>query len=160
MALPDMYLLIDGQKTGKIKGDSDDALHKDQICISDWSWGMTTSSSMGGMGGAVKTSLSEISFVKYVDTSSTALMSVMRNNETIKKGILTVRKPGGKPIDYFTISFERARISAYSVASKSGVELVEQISIAFEKVEIQHFSLDVNGGRGAGSTFMTEVTKT
>ena len=160
MALEDMFLLIEGQKTGKINGESSDAVYSGQIQVNGWSWGMSGSSSMGGMGASSKTALSELSISKSVDTASTALMSVMRNNEVIKKGILTVRKAGSKPLDYFKIIFERARITSYSVGSQSGPDLSEQLSIAFEKIEVQYCAQDENGGKKGTSTFSAEITKT
>jgi type VI secretion system secreted protein Hcp len=158
MAIADMFLLIEGQKTGKIVGESRDAVYPDQIDLIGWSWGMSTST-VGGMSTSTRTALSELSVVKKVDTASTALMSVMRNNELIKKGVLTVRKAGSKPIDYFTVTFERARITAYDVCSDDGPELTERLSIAFEKIEIQYFAQDDKGAKKGGSTFMTEVTR-
>lgn len=157
MALADMFLLIEGQKTGKINGGSADAAHHGHIDLLDWSWGMATSGSMGGAGDALKTSLSEITLVKGVDSASTALMSVMRNGEIIKKGVLSVRKSGGRAMVYLTVTFERARITSYSLASQSGPELVERLSVAFEKIEIQHFSQDEKGAKKGGSTFNAEV---
>ena len=64
MALEDMFLLIEGQKTGKINGESNDAVYPGQIQIAGWSWGMSSSSSMGGMGASSKASLSELSISK------------------------------------------------------------------------------------------------
>ena len=159
MALEDMFLLIEGQKTGKISGESRDAVYPGQIQVSGWSWGMSSSSSMGGMGASGKAALSELGISKGVDTASTALMSVMRNNEVIKKGVLTVRKAGSKPLDYFKIIFERARITSYSVGSQSGPELTEQLSIAFEKIEVQYCAQDDSGGAKGTSTFTAEVIK-
>lgn len=156
MALADMFLLVEGQKTGKIVGESRDAVYPGQMQLSGWAWGMSTSAVVG-MNTLFRTALSELNITKKVDTASTALMSVMRNNELIKKGVLTVRKGGGKPIDYFKVTFERARITAYDVSSDDGPELTERISFAFEKIEIQYFAQDEKGGAKGGSTFMTEV---
>lgn len=159
MALADMFLLMEGQRTGKITGESKDAAYAGQIAVTGWSWGMS-SASVGGMSEASRSALSELNIVKEVDTASTALMSVMRNNELIKKGVLTVRKAGSKPLDYFKIVFERARITSYDVGSDGGPELNERLSIAFEKIEVQYFVQDDTGGKKGGSTFMTEVSST
>jgi type VI secretion system secreted protein Hcp len=51
-----------------------------------------------GRGGAtVRTALSELRFTKGTIGPRTQLMSVMRNNELIKKAVLTVRKAGAVP---------------------------------------------------------------
>lgn len=157
MAKGDMLLLIDGQKTGPIKGESADKTYPGQIDILDWSWGMDSASTLGGAGAGSKTSLSSLRIVKAVDTASTPLMSLMRTGELIKKAVLTVRKAGGVQIDYFTLTIERGRITAYEVASHSGPELTERLSIAFEKIEVQYFAQDEKGARKGASAFSTEV---
>ena len=157
MAKGDMFLLIDGQKTGTIKGESADKVYTGQIDVLGWSWGMSSSTAIGGASSGAKTSLSELRIVKAVDTATTPLMSVMRSGEIIKKGVLTVRKAGGTQIDYFTITIERGRITAIEVASQDGPDLTEQLSIAFEKIEVQYFAQDDKGARKGGSTFTTQV---
>jgi type VI secretion system secreted protein Hcp len=158
MALGDMFLSIEGQKTGKILGESKDAEYPGQIQILGWTWGMTSSASMGSSAGSTKTALSEINISKNVDTASTALMSVMRSNELIKRGVITVRKAGTNPIDYFKITFERARITSHTIGSQAGPELMEQLSIAFEKIEVQYSAQDATGGKKGTSTFAADVT--
>jgi type VI secretion system secreted protein Hcp len=158
MALADMFLLIEGQKTGKISGESKDAVYPGQIQILDWSWGMSSSASMAGTSATNRTALSELSIVKNVDTASTALMSVMRSNEVIKKGVITVRKAGNNPLDYFQIIIEKGRITAYAVGSQTGPVLTEKLSIAFEKIEVHYSAQDDTGGKKATSTFSAQVT--
>ena len=157
MAKGDMFLLIDGQKTGTVKGESSDKVYPGQIDVLGWSWGMSSSSAMGGSGEGLKTSLSELRISKAVDSASTPLMSVMRNGELIKKAVLTVRKAGGVQIDYFTLTIERGRITSYEVGGQFSPELSEQLSIAFEKIEVQYFAQDEKGARKGGSMFNTEV---
>ncbi len=157
MALSDMFLLVDGQRTGPIKGESADKVHAGQIDVLNWSWGMSSAHSMGGAGTGLKTSLSELRVSKMADTASTSLMAVMRNGEIIKKAVLTVRKAGGVQQDFFTLTIERGRITSYEIGSQSGPELGEQFSIAFEKIEVQYFEQDATGGRKGASTFHTEV---
>ncbi len=157
MANGDMFLLVEGQKTGTIKGESFDKTRVGEIDITGWSWGMTTHAAMGGAGAGLKSALSELRITKMVDCASTPLMSVMRSGELIKRAVLTVRKAGGAQIDYFTLTIERGRITSFEVGSPSGPELIEQLSIAFEKIEVQYFEQNEKGGRKGGSTFNTEV---
>jgi type VI secretion system secreted protein Hcp len=157
MASADMFLLLEGQRTGFVKGESTDSVYPGQIDVLGWAWGMTSSAAIGGAGGAAKTALSELRIRKQADTATTGLMSVMRNGEVIKKAVLTVRKGGGVPIDYFTLSIQQGRITAYELESQAGPVLSEQLSIAFEKIEVQYFAQDSKGARKGGSTFSTEV---
>jgi type VI secretion system secreted protein Hcp len=132
-----------------------------EMAIREWSWGMTTGSAMGG-GRASRTALSELRIVRWVDAASTALMSVMRNNDVVKRAVLSVRKPsGGTPIDYFVVTIERGRITSYEVSSSGepGM-LAETLSVAFEKVEVQYQRQSSTGGKQAGSTFAADVGAT
>jgi type VI secretion system secreted protein Hcp len=157
MASPDMFLLVEGQSTGTVKGESADSVYPGQIDVLGWSWGMSSSAAIGGGGGAVKTALSELRIRKLADTATTALMSVMRNGEVIKRAVLTVRKSGGNPIDYFVVKVEQGRITSYDVESQGGPEVSEQFSIAFERIEVQYYEQAQSGARKASSTFSTQV---
>lgn len=159
MAKCDMFLRLDGAKTGTVKGESFDATHPEEIEVVDWSWGMSAHRDVGGGGATGRTALSELRIVKRVDTASTALMSVMRNNEPVKKAVLTVRKAGDRPIEYLIVTIERGRIVSYDIASESalGPELTERLAIVFEKIEVEYHPQDPKGGRKGGSLFVTDV---
>ena len=157
MASGDMFLMIDGERTGVVKGESNDSVYPGQIDVTGWSWGMTTSAAIGGSGSGARSQLSELRVRKLTDTASTALMSVMRNNELIKKAVLTVRKAGGVQIDYLTVTLKKARITYFEIAAPSGPQLSEELSIAFESIEVEYYAQDQKGGRKGGSLFSAEV---
>jgi type VI secretion system secreted protein Hcp len=159
MALGDMFLKIDGTRSGPIKGESNDSTHPDEIEVQDWSWGMRASAALSGGGAAAKTSLDSFQVTKSVDAASTALMSVMRNHELLKKVVLTVRKSGSKPIEYFMITLENARITSYDVATVTGAsyQLVEKVLFSFDKISVEYYPQDEKGARKGGSNFTTTV---
>ncbi len=157
MAKGDMFLLVEGKMTGVIKGESVDSARAGEIDITGWSWGMESQAAMPGAGSGLKTSLSQLRISKLVDRASTALMTVMRTNEVIKRAVLTVRKAGKVPIDYFTLTIRDGRIASHEVGSSGGPELVEQLSIAFEKIEVEYFEQDEKGAKKGGMSFAAEV---
>ncbi len=159
MALGDMFLKIDGTRSGPIKGESTDAAHGGEIDVLSWSWGMRAGSAMGGAGGAAKTSLDSLMVSKRVDAASTALMSVMRNNELLKKAVLTVRKSGNNPIEYLLITLENARITSYDVATNPETPylLDEKLSFSFEKISVDYYPQDDKGARKGGSNFTAQT---
>ncbi|HET8704790.1 MAG TPA: type VI secretion system tube protein Hcp, partial [Pseudomonadales bacterium] len=114
MAQGDMFLKIEGSKQGPIKGESQDQKHADEIDVLSWSWGMEGQMVHANFGApSAKTTIQELKISKRVDRSSTALMSCLRNNELIKKAVLTVRKAGGPDaLEYFKITMEKARIAS------------------------------------------------
>jgi len=141
MSNGDMFLKIDGTRSGVIKGEANDSAHPNEIDIVSWSWGMRASSAMGGAGAAAKTAMDAVTISKQVDSASTALMSVMRANELIKKAVLTVRKSGTTPIEYFILTIENARITSYDVGTAPGAEHVmdEKITFSFQKISIDYY---------------------
>lgn len=160
MAKADMFLSLEGKTTGVIKGESNVTEHLDEIEINDWSWGMTGSSALGGAGGAVRTALSEIRFGKNTDRATTQLMSVMRNNEVIKKGVLTVRKAGSvPPVDFLVITVKNGRLTSHTIGTETPGEptLVETFSIAFEEIEVQYSAQMTTGLKAAQLSFTTRV---
>lgn len=163
MAKGDIVLKIEGAKTGLIKGESASPDFPDAIDIREWSWGMAGQSGLSGAGTAGKTALHELRLTKHVDRASTALMSVMRSNEQVKKAVLTVRKAGGgKPVDYLVVTIERGRLTAFDIATEApgSPELVERLSIAFEKIEVAYKAQDSKGAQTAASTFTATTLPT
>jgi len=84
-------------KIGDIKGEAKDAKHKAEIDVLAYSWGMSNSGTthMGGGGGSGKVSVQDLSFTKYVDAASSALMGHCASGKHIPEATLVVRKAGG-----------------------------------------------------------------
>jgi type VI secretion system secreted protein Hcp len=160
MASGDMFLKLEGARTGVVKGESTDSAHDKEMQVLGWSWGMSTSQTVGGAGAGSRSSLSVLRISKLVDTASTALMSVMRNNELIKSAVLSVRKAGGVQIDYLIITVKGGRITSYDIAAPSGPVVTEEFSIAFEEIEVQYHEQDSKGARKGSSSFVAEVRTT
>jgi type VI secretion system secreted protein Hcp len=98
---------------------------------------------------------------KRTDRATTALMSALRANEALKKVTLSVRKAGGQaPVDYLKITIEKARIMSHTIGSASdgAPEMVEELRIAFFKVNVQYQPQTATGGGGGATTFETEIT--
>jgi type VI secretion system secreted protein Hcp len=160
MAKGDMFLKIDGSK-GPIKGESDVPEHLEEIEISEWGWSMSSPNALGSVAKVGRTALSEIKFSKTIDCATTPLMSMLYNNETIKKGVLTVRKAGANPpVDYLVVTIENGRLTSHSVgtASPGSPVLAENFSVAFEKVRVEYAPQLRAGGKGAQRAFEADVS--
>ncbi|ROZ78316.1 type VI secretion system tube protein Hcp [Ramlibacter sp. WS9] len=157
MASGDMFLKLESQRAGVVVGESTDSVHPNQIEVLGWSWGMTTSQTIGGAGAGSRSSLSELRISKLVDTATTSLMSVMRTNDVIKEAVLTVRKAGGVQIDFLIIKVKKGRITSYDISAPSGPVVAEEFSIAFEEIEVEYHAQDSKGARKGGSSFVAEV---
>src|SRR5579871_5710819 len=99
----DMFIKLD-----PIKGESQDDKHKDEIDVLSWSWGMSQAGSMhsGTGGGTAKVSVQDLTFTHWVDKASTDLIEYCATGKHIQSGTLVVRKAGGDPVDYITITLD------------------------------------------------------
>ncbi len=72
-------------KIGDLKGEAQDKVHKDEIDVLAWSWGMSQSGTthMGSGSGAGKVAVQDLSFTKYIDKSSCALQRHVCNGKHI-----------------------------------------------------------------------------
>lgn len=160
MAQADMFLRLKGKATGSIKGESNVAEHPEEIEISQWGWGMTGSSALAGGGASAKSALSEISFCKRTDRSTTQLMSVMRNNEVVEEAELSVRKAGtNPPVDYLKVKVKNGRINSFTIgnAAPGSPEMIERFSIVFAEIEVTYAAQSETGAKGADMLFSAEV---
>ncbi|NMG36006.1 Hcp1 family type VI secretion system effector [Azoarcus sp. TTM-91] len=162
----DMFLKIEGARMGPIKGEAQDQLHRDEIDIHSWSWGMqgnasATATAGSRTGGSSQVSVSELTISKGCDRASTSLLAALRSNEQIKRAILTVRKAGGtNPVEYLVITMENARIRSVEMSGTGGIgdQVSERVSISFQKIAVEYRGQDGAGGGNAVSRFETEFS--
>ena len=160
MAQRDMFVKIEGTKQGVIKGESLDPIHRDEIDVIDWSWGMDASQeALGSRSG--RTSLQELQISKEVDSATTALMAALRSNELIKKLTLSVRKSGGvDSLDYFSITLEKARITHHHIEGGTQADsstLSEVFRVGFQKIAVEYQPQTKTGGSRGAMIFETDV---
>lgn len=159
MAKGDMFLKVDGARAGAIKGESNDDTHRDEIDIVSWSWGMRAQTELSGAGGSTKSSMRELQVCKKVDSASAPLMSAMRNNEQIKSAVLTVRKAGKQPLEYFRITIENGRVTSIDVesAADESPDLVERLSLSFQRISVEYVPQGEDGGPRGTMLFEAET---
>lgn len=130
-------------KIGDIKGESVDKVHKDDIDVLAWSWGISNSGTthQGGGGGSGKANVQDISFTKYTDKSSHALLLAATNGQHYDTAKLVVRKAGGKnaPIEYIKIDMSEVMITSVSCGGSGGEDrLTENVTLNFAKVKYEY----------------------
>ena len=137
MAQVDYFLKLDG-----IKGESQDAKHKEEIDLESWSWGATQAGgfSKGGGGGAGKVSMQDFHFVMNANKASPKLMLACATGEHIKSATLTCRKAGKEQQEYFVVKMSDLMVSSYQTGgSENGAPTpVDQISLNFSKIEFEY----------------------
>lgn len=159
----DMFLKVEGSVGGVIKGESQDDQHADEIDILEWSWGMQTHAGISAAGPSGRATLKELNVVKLADSASTALMKALRNNEVIKRAVLSVRKAGKGQIDYLKVTIENARITSLDIGTlddELGPKISEKLSFAFHKIAVDYVPQGEDGQPRGGMTFATETNPT
>jgi len=152
----DMFLSVKGAKHGVIKGESQDAQHKDEIEVLSWSWGMQGKPSMGGGAAAGKASMHDLKITKHVDSASTALMLALRTNEPITKAVLTLRKAGKSQLEYMKVTIEQGRVMSLTIDggdSNGTADVVERVTFSFNKIEVEYVPQGKDGLPQGGMKF-------
>lgn len=146
----DIFIKISG-----IDGESMDAAHKNEIEVLNWQWEMLQESNMhmGSGGGAGKATVKDLTFVHNMDRSSPNLMKFCLTGKHIPEAVLTVRKAGGKPLEYLKITMSDVVVTLVNPAGSSDDERVqERISLAFAKVLQEYTVQNQQGGSGGAVT--------
>jgi len=149
-----MFLKLDG-----IKGESQDHKHKDEIQIFSWSWGLSNQGGMahGGGGGTGKVAVHDVTVTKHVDKSSAALFLHCANGKHIKEGLITVRKAGEKPLEYFKMSLTDIIVSSVQEAGHQGDILSETLSLNFSKFKVEYMEQKADGSGSPGGEMGWDV---
>ncbi|MBV9876260.1 MAG: type VI secretion system tube protein Hcp [Verrucomicrobia bacterium] len=151
----DMFLKIEG-----VDGESKDKVHAKEIDILAWSWGMSNSGSahVGGGAGSGKVNVQDISVTKWIDSASPKLMLACCDGSHYSEVLLTVRKAGGKPVEYVKIKMEEVLISSVSTGGSGGEDrLTENVVLNFGKFSLDYVPQDDKGAAGTAITAAWDI---
>ena len=152
----DYLLEIDG-----IKGDSQDAKHKETIEVTNFGWGASNSGSFahGAGGGSGKVSAQNFHFSTHVSKASPLILGRCATGEHIKKATLYVRKAGKDQLDYYIWKFTDLLITSYQTHG-GGAELPqEEISFDCAQLEINYSPQKNDGTLGSPIVFKYDFQK-
>ena len=141
-------------KIGDIVGESEDKTHKEKIDVLAWSWGMSNSGTThtGGGGGAGKANVQDLSFTKYIDASSNALLKACCEGKHYPDATLIVRKAGGTPVEYVVLKMEEVLITSVSTGGSGGEDrLTENVTLNFAKFMYKFQPQDAKGAKLGGT---------
>lgn len=149
-------------KIGDIKGESTDKKHANEIDVLAWSWGISNSGTthMGGGGGSGKANVQDLSFTKYTDASSHALLLATSNGHHYPKANLVVRKAGGKnaPIEYIKIEMDEVMVTSVSCGGSGGEDrLTENVTLNFAKVKYEYTPQKPDGTPDSTKTMTYDI---
>ncbi len=141
-------------KIGDLKGESQDKVHKEEIDVLAWSWGMSQSGTMhtGGGGGGGKVSVQDVSITKWVDKASAPLMQACSQGDQYKLATLTVRKAGGKePLEYIILIMQDVIVTSISTGGSGGEDkLTENVTLNFSSFKYAYQPQKPDGSKDGG----------
>jgi type VI secretion system secreted protein Hcp len=141
-------------KIKSIEGESFDKVHKKEIDVLAWSWGMSQSGTthVGGGGGSGKVHVNDLSFTKYVESASNALILGCCNGEHYDEALLTVRKAGKDPLEYIKITMKQVIIASVSTGGSGGEDrLTENVTLNFAEFKFEYQPQSEKGGKEGGA---------
>ncbi len=154
----DMFLKIES-----IKGESVDDKHKGEIEVIAWSWGAAQTGTMHSAsgGGAGKASVHDLSLTKHVDRATPILLKHCLAGIHIPEALLTVRKAGGKPLEYVKMKMKEVLVSNLQTGGTGSDErLTETISLNFANVEFEYVPQKPDGSADASIPITWNIAKT
>lgn len=144
-AAMDMFLDIEG-----IPGDSVDSVHRDAHDVLGYAFGMSNSATIySGGGGTGKVQFQDLTVTKWLNKGSPTLRLYCANGHHIPQVILTIRKAGAEPIEFWEIKLTDVIVtSVVSGASTGEDKPSEELTFNYAKVEWSYTETDPKGGSG------------
>ena len=147
-AAVDMFL-----KIPDIKGESQDAEHKDWIDVLSWSWGLSKDS-------RGKVCVQDLSLTKWMDSSTPDLIQSMPADTTYRSAELNVRRAGTKASVTLHLMLSGVSVSSVSTGGSGGEDrLTENISLNFSELEGTYTVLRDDGSPGDELEFTVPYSK-
>lgn len=134
-----LFLRLEG-----IQGESTDRDHVNEIVLLSYSQSFTNPVAPGGgRAGAVsgQPNCGAITVTKLVDRSSPALIGGVLSGLHISTGVITFRKAGEQPLDYYKVTLTDVVIHAISQTDASATDpttIVEQISMSAVRFKFEY----------------------
>src|ERR1043166_2380183 len=111
--------------------------------------GTSASAHMGRGAGSGKVNVQDLSFTKYVDSATPALLLAGCTGQHFPEANLVVRKAGTKPVEYIKIKMSEVLITSVSTGGSGGEDrLTENVTLNFGAVHFDYTPQKPDGGPG------------
>lgn len=148
-------------KIGDVKGESQDAKHRDEIDVLSWSWGETQTGAATARGGlaAGRVQFRDVSITAKMSKASPVLLEACAMGRHYPQAVLTARKAGKGQQEFYMMKFYDVVVTSYQLGgSTTGKEdLIDQFTFNFGKVSIEYKPLKPDGSLDAGVFFKWDV---
>jgi type VI secretion system secreted protein Hcp len=136
-------------KIDDIIGESSDAVHKDEIDVESWSWGVSQTGTVGSGGGgsAGKVSFQDFHFVSRISKASPRLFLACASGSHIKMATLSGVRGSGKlkGSEFLTFKLRDVTVTSVQQGDSEGAAPTEQFSLNFSKVEFSYTPRSAKG---------------
>lgn len=144
----DCFIKLEG-----IAGESTDDAHAAEIELESWSFGasqsaMAAGSAVGGSTGG-RVDLTEFSFSKVYDSSSTTLFKYCCTGKHIATAVITVRGANETKETYLTYTLTDVVVGNVSWSFGGGVRPSESVSLRYAKIAVAYTPYDNAGKKSA-----------
>jgi type VI secretion system secreted protein Hcp len=139
----DMTLKITG-----IEGESQKDGHTNEIDVLSFSFGATQSGTahVGFGSGGGQANVQDLTVTKYVDKASPLLFFNCVTGAHIEQAVLSIRRAGGKPLDYMVVTLKQVVVTSVSTgASGTDDRVQETISLNFSEITHQYTPQNKDG---------------
>ncbi len=154
--MADMFLKLAG-----VSGESTDKTHGGEVELHSFTWGLSNTadvtSAKTGAGAAGRAHFQDFSCTKQIDSSSTTLMQFVADGHHFSTALLTVRKPGGTQIEFYTMEFDEVYITNYTLGGGGSGDPVEMISFAYATVKSHYKMQNADGSIGSGGDYAWDL---
>ena len=144
-----------------IDGESTSNLHKDEIEVDSWTWGVSNADAPGKGGGlsAGKPTFSDLTFTHKIDRASPLLWKSCATGSHINQGTLSVARLGVSTLEYVVIKLRDVLVTAVTLAdvTSDAQPPVETVSLSFSKVEYGYKPQKPNGSLGPAIEFKFDL---
>lgn len=140
--MADYFLKVDG-----IPGESADAKHKGEIDVLAFSWGVSQAGdpAVGSGGGSGKAVFDDLLVVARTSKASPLLWLACAAGTHIKTAVLTCRRSGKAAVEFRTITMSDVVVASYELDSSDDGPPLDQIGLAYAKIETQYTPVDPTG---------------
>jgi type VI secretion system secreted protein Hcp len=153
-------------KLGDIVGDSTDKVHKGEIPVLFYSFGIANTGSIGsatGGAGAGKATFTDFNFTTGMSAASPKLMLACASGKHFPEALLTLRHSGNGPqggFEFCRVTLKEVLITSYqdAGASSEGVPQ-ESVALAFAAIKIEFTPQTPSGTPGQASSAGWDRTK-
>lgn len=150
-------------KIGDLEGEADDDAHSGEIRVLKWGWSMSQSGTFhqgtGGSGGG-RVNVHDLVIKKFVDKSSPNLTKACCNGTHYDSGAkLTVRKSGGKPLEYLVIEMKPVMITSVSLGDVENDLVTEEVKLNFGTVKMSYKPQKPDGSEDAAVEAGWDIAK-